>query len=256
MRIRLNAPDPCDVNRLLVVTFTVSAAAEMKSRIRQASCGSPRQKRPNDSPFKRQIALVEQAHVSTVHGFCGLACCGRIFHFVKLDPAFETLDDDEAVLIRREVADELFQRRYETDKDGKFQSLVDRYGKADGGDSSLVQEVIDTHALLQSLANPKQWIAKVRGELAEAAAKPIDKSKLGIEFLKFIEQELQAFRAPNLPMRFRRWPRLGPVYSGYIQQVKDLEAVAGHWQMVLNKHGLDMLISEFADFHSRHSPGA
>jgi ATP-dependent helicase/nuclease subunit A len=240
-----DAPDPCDVNRLLVVTFTKSAAAEMKSRIRQALLDR-QQKRPNDTRLKRQIALVEQAHVSTVHGFCA-RLLRQNFHFVGLDPAFETLDDDEAVLLRREVANDLFQRRYETDKDGRFQGLVDSYGKGDGGDSLLIDEVIDAHALLQSLANPDQWIARVRGELADAAAKPIDQSKLGNDFLKLVAQQLQAF-GRQCADAISALVALGPVYSGYVQQVKDLEAVAGHWQTVLNKHGLDMLISEFTDF--------
>src|SRR3954468_7432038 len=63
-----DAPEPCDVDELLVVTFTEAAAAEMKVRI-----GSALRARAAAAPSDRlshQLALLDRASVSTLHGFC------------------------------------------------------------------------------------------------------------------------------------------------------------------------------------------
>src|SRR5688500_18077354 len=63
-----DAADPCDVDELLVVTFTEAAAAEMKSRIgaalRARAAASPSER------LSRQLVLLDAASISTLHGFC------------------------------------------------------------------------------------------------------------------------------------------------------------------------------------------
>ena len=82
------APPPhrCDIDRLLVVTFTEAAAAEMKSRIRE-NLQSRLGLRPNDSVLREQVVLLESAQISTVHAFC-LWLIRRWFTKVDVDPAF------------------------------------------------------------------------------------------------------------------------------------------------------------------------
>src|SRR5690349_20376128 len=60
--------DPCDVDELLVVTFTEAAAAEKKSRIHSAL--RERTAATNSERLRRQVELVEHASVSTLHSFC------------------------------------------------------------------------------------------------------------------------------------------------------------------------------------------
>src|SRR6476646_7376441 len=67
-----DAPPPyrCDVDELLVVTFTVAAAEEMRSRI-EAALRKRIESAPSEDPrLMRQLALIERANVSTLHGFC------------------------------------------------------------------------------------------------------------------------------------------------------------------------------------------
>src|SRR5437773_12163247 len=68
-----DAPEPhrCDVDELLVVTFTDNAAAQMRHRIHEAlrrrasrSPGGPSER------LARQLHLIDQAQVSTLHSFC------------------------------------------------------------------------------------------------------------------------------------------------------------------------------------------
>src|SRR2546421_11444656 len=115
-----DAPEPCDVDELLVVTFTEAAAAEMKSRI-GAALRAHAAAAPSERLF-HQLALLDRASVSTLHGFCS-RLLRQHFHLVGLDPSFGVMDGDEARLLRGDVARQLFEDRYELDDSGEFQRL-------------------------------------------------------------------------------------------------------------------------------------
>src|SRR4051812_39797854 len=64
-----DASPPCDVDQLLVVTFTEAAAAEMKGRIEavlRERLGTG-QSGDADPRLARQLSLVDRAQVSTLH---------------------------------------------------------------------------------------------------------------------------------------------------------------------------------------------
>src|ERR1700675_3269574 len=60
-----DAKPECEIDDLLVVTFTESAAAEMKSRIHSAL--RDQAQKSSSERLTRQLALVDQAQVSTLH---------------------------------------------------------------------------------------------------------------------------------------------------------------------------------------------
>ena len=96
----IDATPPCDVDQLLVVTFTEAAAAEMKGRIESVLRERLTMLDTEDDPrLVRQLALIERAQVSTLHGFCS-RLLRQNFHLLGLDPAFSMLDGDEAKLLR------------------------------------------------------------------------------------------------------------------------------------------------------------
>ncbi len=67
---RLTDPtDPLDIDRLLLVTFTNAAAAEMRERI-SAALGEAAAKAPHDTRLRRQMFLVHRAKITTVHALC------------------------------------------------------------------------------------------------------------------------------------------------------------------------------------------
>jgi len=145
-----------DIDGLLVVTFTEAAAQEMRSRIHQrlveiaARRPSPR--------LRRQIALLDAAKICTLHSFC-LQVLKENFATLRIDPAVEVLDEDEATLVKEEVIHDLFCTLYEDDsqRGRQFADLVNRYGH--GRDQQIAEQIIRLHDYLASLTplQRKAW---------------------------------------------------------------------------------------------------
>ncbi len=108
-----DAPPPyrCDVDQLVVLTFTDAAATEMRDRI-VAALRERLQNQPNDRRLREQIAMSGAAHISTIHAFCQWLI-RRWFNELGLDPAATLLDGDESNLLRREVLHDLFSTLYD-----------------------------------------------------------------------------------------------------------------------------------------------
>ena len=183
-----DAKPPCDVDQLLVVTYTEAAAAEMKGRI-ETALRNRLERNPEDNRLRSQLAQIDRAQVSTLHGFCS-RLLRQHFHLLELDPNFTVLDGDEATLLRLEVARDLFADRYESDDNGIFQKLIDVYG--DGADEELQNQVIRTHELLCSVIDPEAWIAQARARIDDGANKPLHDCALGKELAAIIRRRLSA----------------------------------------------------------------
>jgi len=156
VRLITDPERPVGIERLLIVTFTDAAAAEMKGRIRQA-IAERLAAAPDDGWLRRQAALVNRASISTMHAFC-LRLLRANFHRLGLDPAFRVLDEQEAELLRHEVLDGLFEREYE-DGGEDFTGLVDRYG-GPRGDEALRDLILRAYEFSQAVPNPEPWLTE------------------------------------------------------------------------------------------------
>lgn len=61
--------NPVDIDRLLVVTFTHAAAAEMKERI-GAALDKRMAEEPDNLLLEKQSLLLRNAQITTIHSFC------------------------------------------------------------------------------------------------------------------------------------------------------------------------------------------
>lgn len=231
------ARDGCNVDELLVVTFTEAAAAEMKSRIHAAL--RDKAAVANSDRLHRQVALVDQASVSTLHSFCA-RLLREHFHVVGLDPAFSVMDGDEAGLLRREVARQLFDDRYELDASGDFQRFIDSYGEGD--DSRLIRRVIATHEMLASLVDPQDWISRSRQRTAEACDGPLEDSDMGRELVRNLSLALadisaRCARAIELVRSLHKFPK-------YVEALSEWADVLRFWNETLADDGVDALAEQ------------
>ncbi|MBN2559901.1 MAG: UvrD-helicase domain-containing protein [Phycisphaerae bacterium] len=149
---------PCPVDRLLVVTFTDAASAQMRQRI-----GDALRERLESSPtnrwLQRQLALLETASISTIHSFCRQVL-NRYFAQADLDPQAPIMDANDAILLRQETARRVFDRSAEhTGPAGEaFLDLLAAYGGS--SEQGLIQRVLAVDAFLNSIPDPQTWIAE------------------------------------------------------------------------------------------------
>ena len=84
---------PMDVDRLLIMTFTDAAAAEMKERIGLA-IEKALEEDPENEHLKRQSVLIRTAKIMTIHSFCS-SVIREYFHTIDLDPGFRVAEEGE-----------------------------------------------------------------------------------------------------------------------------------------------------------------
>lgn len=77
---------PLDIDRLLVVTFTNAAAAEMRERVGTA-IEAALEKDPYNQHLQRQLTLVHNAQITTIDSFC-IRILRDHFHKIDLEPGF------------------------------------------------------------------------------------------------------------------------------------------------------------------------
>lgn len=149
--------NPIDIDRFLVVTFTNAAASEMRERIGKALYGLL-EKNPDSQILKKQIALLNKAHIMTIHSFC-LNVIQNYFHHIELNPDFRITDDTENLLMKSEAIDEVINEIYEGDDDERqsFLELLDTYG-SNLGDGSIKDLVIRVYDFIRSTPRPFDWL--------------------------------------------------------------------------------------------------
>ena len=107
----LDKQRPVDIDRMLIVTFTSAAAAEMRERIGSAIDAALEQN-PGDSHLMRQATLVHYAQITTIHSFC-LHLIRDYFHRVDLEPNFRIAEEGELNLLKEDVVADVLNRNYE-----------------------------------------------------------------------------------------------------------------------------------------------
>lgn len=127
-----------DIDRLVVVTFTKAAAAQMKDKIRKA-LDSMLDENPRDVNLLRQITLLNNAQITTIDSFC-LWIIRNHFPEVNLDPGFRIMDEGEKKLIENDVLEDVLEEFY-AEADEEFFNLVDAFGM--GRDDSGLVSIID-----------------------------------------------------------------------------------------------------------------
>lgn len=160
IRIITNEENPVDIDRLLVVTFTSAAAAEMRERI-AAAITKALETNPNSKNLQKQLTLLSRANITTMHSFC-LDVIKNNFHVIDLDPGFRILDETEGVLLKTEVLDELFEDKYEAEED-EFLNLIDAYSDS-RSDKKLKDIVLDLYRFSMSGPWPERWLKEKADE--------------------------------------------------------------------------------------------
>lgn len=155
---RVLDPDhPVDIDRMLIVTFTKAAAAEMRERVSQAIERRMEQD-PENAGLRRQYTLVHHAQITTIDSFC-LYVVRSYFQTIDLEPSFRIADPGELQLLKADLAAEVMEQHYQKN-DPDFCTLADHYATAKS-DAMLTDFMLRLYDFSQSYPWPEEWLASL-----------------------------------------------------------------------------------------------
>lgn len=146
--------DKVDIDKLLIVTFTNAAAAEMRERIRDA-IEKKLEEEPEDIHLQRQFTLVHNAQITTIDSFC-LYVIRNYFYKIDLEPNFRVADEGELSLLRSDVLGKLLEAHYAAGEEA-FLSFVAGYGSAKS-DQAIQDMILKMYTYAQSYPWPDEWL--------------------------------------------------------------------------------------------------
>ena len=150
---RLTDPEhPAPADRLLIVTFTKAAAAEMRARLEKRLYELLRQS-PQDPLLRRQSILLSQAHIGTVDSFCA-EMAREFFHLLDIAPDFKIVSDKQEEELMDAALLEAVSAAFES---GSIAPLADAFsGERD--DRRLMNMVRTLYRYTQSHPFPERWL--------------------------------------------------------------------------------------------------
>lgn len=178
----LDKEQPTDIDRMLIVTFTKAAAAEMRERVSMA-VEKRMEKEPDNSSLQRQYTLVHHAQITTIDSFC-LYIVRNYFQTIDLEPSFRIADPGELQLLKADAAKEVMEQHYQ-DKTEGFLRLVDRYATAKS-DAVLVDFLMKLYDFSQSYPWPKEWLAALADNYRLENTSQMNEQKWMQELLQYL----------------------------------------------------------------------
>ena len=178
-----------DIDKLLVVTFTNAAASEMRERVLDAIYKKLEEDSENEN-LQRQITLLNKASICTIDSFCLEVVRNNFYELDNVSPNFRIADTTEIELLKQEVLEDIFEKKYEEDND-EFIKLIHTYTSY-RDDTPLKELVLKINNYIQSNPFPEKWLTdkiemfNLKDRLDEDFANTI----WGKELLKEVDEEL------------------------------------------------------------------
>lgn len=181
-----------DIDRLLVVTFTNAAAAEMRERIHGAIL-KKLEKEPDHAGLQRQAVLVHHAQITTIDSFCRFILSNH-FQEIDLDPGFVVGDPGKMRLMEKEAMNRVMEAAY----DGKepyegfhedFVNLADVFSRK-GRDTAIEEMVDKLYHFVMSLPFPEKWLFHALQDYEIQEAQEFSQNPLVEEIVTVVSQKL------------------------------------------------------------------
>ena len=150
-------PDPTlrtDVDKLLIVTYTRAAAAELRSRLFTALSDCIREN-PSDAGLVRQQALLGKANISTVDSFCS-SLAREYFYKLDIDRKYRIGDAGELAVLRADAMRLTLDTMY-AEGNSSFFVLVETFATSKS-DTALEENINRLYDFIMSHPFPDRWL--------------------------------------------------------------------------------------------------
>ena len=175
---------PIDADRLLIVTFTRAAAAELRQRM-AAGLEEKLRQRPGDLRLRRQKLLLARASVCTVDSFCS-DLLARHFNESELPGDFTLLKTAEETALREQALEETLEEAY---ADPDFCAFASLFGKA-RSDRDAAGAILRLYDVSRAMADPEGWWASLTDDYAPG--RELADTRWGQELLRAARVRLQS----------------------------------------------------------------
>ena len=219
-----------DIDKILVVTFTNLAAAQMRERILD-TIYKKIEENPEDIHLQRQITLLPKANICTIDSFC-LDVVKNNFFELDISPNFRIADEVELKILKQETLEEMFENKYE-EQEENFLKLIKTYTTY-RGDDNLKDIILKIYNYIQSTPFPERWLKEQVEKFN--VNEDIDFSKTGwgkILYENAKDDILDAIlKLRDLRDRAQKEPDIPKIFVTLSEDVRKLEKVyrANNWQ--------------------------
>ncbi len=223
---------PADIDRLLVVTFTNAAAAEMRERISQA-VNNRLMDDPHNIHLQKQASLLHNAQITTIDSFC-LFIIRNNFNDIGLDPGFRVADEGELRLLKQDVMREFLEEKYQKGEE-TFVDCVEYF--TGGSNDRLLEEYISRiYEFSMSFPWPEDWISQCGEGYEIKDVMEMENTSWCRELLKYIrniltecrnsmENALQIAERPDGPYMY------GEMLEREAEMLNQLLTAEGLWEL-------------------------
>ncbi len=204
------------VNQILAVTFTESAAADMKEKLKKAL--TEQIGNGDNKTLIKELNEIPTADISTLHSFCG-RLIRQFFFEVGLSPDFKIIDETESSVMRFECIEKTFKEFYDLGEEW-FYTLIDRHavGRTDG---NLKELILSAYAFCDSEAEPERLMDAYKENYSENGFNDFltkYKSALDAQLEKVLKDALEALET----FKFYQYKKATDFTATLISDVKEI----------------------------------
>ncbi|HKM33062.1 MAG TPA: helicase-exonuclease AddAB subunit AddA, partial [Oscillospiraceae bacterium] len=153
LRLITDETNPIPADRLVIVTFTNAAAAEMKQRL-NSEIMRRMEADPDNRLLQEQQILLGAASICTIHSFC-FDLIRQNFHVLDISAGFRISDETEMKTLSSKAMEQTLNSLYSEQSD-EMNTLVDFF--CTKGDAELINHIEKLYRFTRSIPFPDNWL--------------------------------------------------------------------------------------------------
>lgn len=236
IRLITDKANPVDIDRLLIVTFTNAAAAEMRYRISK-SLNKLIKENPDDTFYKRQLSLLPNAKISTIDAFC-TSLVKEHFYELSINQDFSTFDESELQLLEDNVISDILDSCFDSE-DNEFIALFEMF-TTPGNEKPVIAAVKKLLRFIYAQPFPYKWLESsaelynpniplsdsvwfeyIKSEIDYLSAYALELAKENLSLIDFEDEKLNI--------------KFSDVIRDDINEIERMKKLSSNWSDLINE---------------------